>query len=88
MLEGMTGRCELWRDGSLIGVTRYDPDMGFGQVPPTLQPMLVVMRSVLLPFDEKIRFVQRAGHSPSLPIDDGRVILRCRRVRPVVTPER
>ncbi|MBA3708733.1 MAG: hypothetical protein H0W83_07950 [Planctomycetes bacterium] len=60
VVEALTGRCEVRRDGSLVAVTRYDPDLGFGNLSPTLQPMLMVMRNVLEPFTEKIRFLQRA----------------------------
>jgi hypothetical protein len=60
VLEAVTGRGELLRDGTSVGSLRYDPDLGFGQVPPTLQPLLIIMREVLAPFDERIRFLQRA----------------------------
>jgi hypothetical protein len=60
VLDGGSGRCEVLREGELVGVTRYDPDLGFGQASPTLQPLLTTMHDALLPFDEKIRFVQKA----------------------------
>jgi hypothetical protein len=60
VLEAVTGRGELLRDGTPVGSLRYDPDLGFGPVQPTLQPLLIVLRAVLAPFDERIRFMQRA----------------------------
>jgi hypothetical protein len=60
ILEAVTGRAQILRDGEPVGIVRYDPDLGFGPVPPTLQPLLMVLREVLAPFDERIRFLQRA----------------------------
>jgi hypothetical protein len=60
VFEAVSGQGELLRDGTPVGTLRYDPDLGFGPVPPTLQPLLIVLREVLAPFDERIRFLQRA----------------------------
>lgn len=60
IIEAVTGKVELLREGSLIGTMRYDPDFGFGQVPPPVQPMIMVLRDVLMRYDDRIRFVQHA----------------------------
>lgn len=50
----------VFRDGEELGVMRYDPDHGFGRVPPVLQPLLGPLGEALQPYHERLRFLQRA----------------------------
>jgi hypothetical protein len=56
VVDAMSGRCDILRDGALVGSTRYDPDLGFGQVPPTLQPLVMTMSEALAPYNDRLRF--------------------------------
>lgn len=59
LLEAASGRIDLVRDGESVGSLRYDPDFGFGTVPPPLQPLLMLMRELLSPYDDRIRNLKR-----------------------------